>query len=319
MSTNTEVHSPRVQFLALAGAFSSGAMLAVQSRLNGVVSEHSGRPLMAALWSFGSGLVVLTIAVLVIASVRRGVLRMIEALRAGRLKWWQCIGGFFGGLLVAVQAWSVPIVGVAIFSVAVVGGQTLNGLLVDRLGLGPAGVHAVTGVRLLAAIVAVVGVVVASTTGGAGEFSLLPAVAAFLVGAGMAVQQAVNGRVSVANKSPMATTWQNFFVGTVTLLVVSFVVLLTSGTHDWTLSSDVPPWALTGGLIGIVFIAITSWAVRITGVLIFGLLAVAGQLLTAVGLDVIDPAARDRIGAQLLIGLLITLVAAVGAGLARNR
>lgn len=135
----------------------------------------------------------------------------------------------------------------------------------------------------------------------------------------MAVQQAVNGRVSVANKSPMATTWQNFFVGTVTLLVVSLVVLLTSGTHDWTLSSDVPPWALTGGLIGIVFIAITSWAVRITGVLIFGLLAVAGQLLTAVGLDLIDPAARDRIGAQLLIGLLITLVAAVGAGLSRNR
>lgn len=278
----------RHRVLATAGAFVAGTLLAVQSRMNGVIGQRSGQPIAAALWSFGSGLVVLTLLVAFVPRVRRGWRAIRHAVQDGRLHWWQCLGGFFGGLLVAVQAWSVPLVGVAIFSIGVVGGQTMCGLIVDRLGLGPAGVQHVTGVRVLAALVAVAGVVVSATGRGGGQFSLWPAFCAFLVGAGMAVQQALNGRVSVANRSPMATTWQNFFVGFITLLVVSGIVLAHSGPATWSVPRGVPWWALPGGLVGIVFIAITAWAVRITGVLVFGLVAVAGQLLAALVLDLLD-------------------------------
>ena len=143
--------------LALAAAVLSGVLLAVQSRVNGVVSEHTSQPLIAALWSFASGLVVLCLAVFFVPGVRRGVAGIGRALRERRLAWWQCLGGVVGGTLVAVQAWSVPLIGVTIFSVAVVGGQTLSALAVDRFGLGPVGVQTVTGLRVVAALVAVAG------------------------------------------------------------------------------------------------------------------------------------------------------------------
>lgn len=298
--------------LALAAAVVSGALLAVQSRMNGAISERTSQPLIAALWSFASGLVVLCLAVLSVPSVRRGVAGIGRALRDRRLAWWQCLGGVVGGTLVAVQAWSVPLIGVTIFSVAVVGGQTLSALAVDRFGLGPVGVQTVTGLRVVAALVAVAGVVVSATGRGGGELHLLPALATFAVGIGLAVQQALNGRVSVANGSPMATTWQNFLVGTITLVVVSIVSVARNGTDDWSIPQDVPLWALPGGLLGIVFIALTAWGVRVTGVLVFGLLSIAGQLLAALVLDLAS--FRDLVGPQLIVGLVITLLAAVAAG-----
>ena len=301
--------------VALAAAVVSGALLAVQSRMNGAISEHTSQPLIAALWSFASGLVVLCLAVLFVPSVRRGVAGIGRALRERRLAWWQCLGGVVGGTLVAVQAWSVPLIGVTIFSVAVVGGQTLSALAVDRFGLGPVGVQTVTGLRVVAALVAVAGVVVSATGRGGGELHLLPALATFAVGIGLAVQQALNGRVSVANGSPMATTWQNFLVGTITLVVVSIVSVARNGTDDWSIPHDVPLWALPGGLLGIVFIALTAWGVRVTGVLVFGLLSIAGQLLASLVLDLAS--SRDLVGPQLIFGLAITLLAAVAAGVGR--
>ncbi|WP_460466205.1 DMT family transporter [Calidifontibacter terrae] len=121
----------------------------------------------------------------------------------------------------------------------------------------------------------------------------------------------------MANRSPMATTWQNFLVGTVTLVVVS-VGVRTAAPNGWTWPSGTPWWAWTGGLLGIAFIALTAWAVRIVGVLVFGLTSVAGQLLAALGLDLLDPSARPDVGVQLVAGLLITLVAALAAA-AANR
>ena len=85
-----------------------------------------------------------------------------------------------------------------------------------------------------------------------------------------------------------------------------------NGTDDWSIPHDVPLWALPGGLLGIVFIALTAWGVRVTGVLVFGLLSIAGQLLASLVLDLAS--SRDLVGPQLIVGLAITLLAAVAAG-----
>ena len=124
----------RLFALALAGSAAAGVLVAVQSRINGQLSDGLGRPLAAALWSFGSGLVLLTLLLLV-PSIRQGVLRIPAAVRRGRLRWWECAGGLAGALFVSAQTYAVPLVGVALSSVAVVGGQTLSGLAVDRLGI----------------------------------------------------------------------------------------------------------------------------------------------------------------------------------------
>ncbi|MDE9367118.1 DMT family transporter [Luteipulveratus sp. YIM 133132] len=304
---------------ALAGGVVSGALLAVQSRMNGALSVHSGQPVEAALWSFGSGLVVLSLMVLLVPRIRAGVREIGRAVRGGRLRWWQCIGGAAGGLLVAVQSWSVPLVGVAVFSIGVVGGQTLSALVVDRAGLGPAGVQHITPARVAAAALAVVGVVVSSTAHSGGhEVSLLPAAAAFAVGLLLAAQQAVNGRVNQVTGQPMSTTWQNFLVGLVVLLAVAGYQAAVSG-GPWDLPTGSPWWAWFGGVLGIGVIGIMAWAVGEIGVLVFGLVSVAGQLLAALVLDLLDASTRDEVGGRLVLGLLITLVAAAGAGWAASR
>lgn len=307
--------SRRVLALALLAAVGCGAVIAAQSRFTGRMSEVIG-PLPAAWWSFGSGWVLLT-AALAVPAVRRHLARVPRALREGRLRWWQLLGGVFGGLLVATQAYAVPIVGISLFLVALVGGQTVNALVVDRFGVGPAPAVGLTPARVLAAGLAVVGVTIAAVGGsGAGDFVLLPVLLAFAVGLGAAFQQAINGRVNRASGDPLATAWINFTLGCLVLLAIGIVPVIRSGVEGlWTL----PWWAYLAGVCGVVFIATAAWAVAHSGVLLFGLVSISSQLGTALLLDLTSPADRDRVGPALLIGVAVTACAAVWAAAAAQR
>ena len=142
-------------------ALAVGALTALQSRVNGELASVTQSGLQAALVSFGTGWILLTVIVVASPSVRRGLTSVREALRAGALRWWQVIGGVLGGFFVAVQSATVPLIGVAVFTVAVVAGQVSNSIVVDRLGLGPAGRQAVTPTRVVSAILAVAAVIIA--------------------------------------------------------------------------------------------------------------------------------------------------------------
>ncbi|MEP6797904.1 MAG: DMT family transporter [Lapillicoccus sp.] len=300
------------RLLWASATFVAGALLSGQSRMNGELAVRLGHGLAAALWSFGSGLAVLTVLVLVSSRVRSGFTRLREALRSNQIRLWQCLGGAVGGLYVFSQAYAVPISGVALFTIAVVGGQTVNAVVVDRLGIGPAGAVAVNRARLVAAGLAVIGVVVAvgGRVTGASSTVVIPVVLAFVVGALMTVQQATNGRVGVASGHPMATTWLNFAVGTVVLIVLSGVALAT-GDLGPPASIDAPWWAWLGGLVGIIVVSVSAVAVRHLGVLQVMILMLLGQLVTAVGLDAISPATRGHLTPIVVLGLAVTLVAAV--------
>ena len=80
-----------------------------------------------------------------------------------------------------------------------------------------------------------------------------------------------------------------------------------------------PWWAWWGGLCGIVFVFAAAIVVRHLGVLLFTLVMLTGQLSAAVGLDLLTPATRAGIGTQVVLGVLVTLVAAAGAGVAARR
>lgn len=291
-----------------------GLLSSVQSRVNGGLSTLWGNPQQAAAYSFGSGLVILTVIALTVPSIRQGLARIWMALRSGSLRWWEVIGGFLGAMFVLAQSSVVPLVGVAAFTVGIVAGQTANSLLVDRLGVGPQGRIAVSANRLAAAGLAVVAVVAAvgSRWEGGESASFLPILAAFAVGVLIAFQQAINGRVTVESGQPLAATWLNFALGT-TLLVGIFVGSLLRG-------GQAAPFAggnlilYTGGLIGLVFIALAAWAVTRIGVLITSLLAIAGQLASALVLDLLAPTPGAQVSIGLMIGVALSFVAVlVGA------
>ena len=79
-----------------------------------------------------------------------------------------------GGSFVAVQSHVVPIIGVALFSVASIAGQTATSLIVDRIGLTGGGPKPVSPRRVTAALITVFAVLVSVLDKLAGlNFSIL--------------------------------------------------------------------------------------------------------------------------------------------------
>ena len=56
--------------------------------------------------------------------------------------------------LVLSQGLAAAALGVALFTVAVVAGQTISGLVLDRVGIGPGGRRPLTAARLVGALLA---------------------------------------------------------------------------------------------------------------------------------------------------------------------
>ncbi len=293
----------------MAAAFTVGVLVAVQSRINASLSiEVGGGPIAAAI-SFGTGLLLAVVIVLSRPTMRRSLRALPNQVRSGGLQWWQLLGGLGGAWLVTTQGIVVVAVGVTIFTVGVVAGQVAGSLVVDRLGLSPAGHLGVTARRGVAAAVALAAVIVATASPGETQvvFSwvVLLAVSA---GVGISVQQAINGRVSAVTGQPMTATVVNFVVGFSALFAAVLLLLATGGLTFLHWPSQW--WLYLGGPIGVLFIALAAWAVRGLGVLVFGLLTIAGQLTGSVIVDLATPGLA-ALGWLQWIGLLLIAVAVV--------
>ncbi|MEU6073105.1 DMT family transporter [Micromonospora sp. NPDC047074] len=298
-------------------ATASGVAVAVQSRINGELGVRLADGIAAAVVSFGLGLLVLLVLVPATPGGRRGLTTLRGALTAGTLRPWQCLGGMCGAFLVAAQGLTIGTLGVAVFTVAVVAGQSGSSLAVDRAGIGPGGRQGVTPQRLAGAALTVVAVLLAvgDRLGDPGTLGL--ALLPLLAGVGIAWQQAVNGRVRMASGSALTATLVNFTVGMVTLLVAFAVDIALRG---WPAGSPpAEPWLYLGGPIGIVFIAIAAAIVSFTGVLLLGLATIAGQIVGAVLLDLLLPTAASRPDAVTLLGAALTLVAVIVAAVTPGR
>lgn len=298
----------------------AGALLAVQSQINGRLASEIGSGMrsgiLAATISFGTGLVVLVAATAAIGRQRRQLRALVAAVRERRLLPVELVGGLLGALLVASQGLAVGTIGVALFSVAVTAGQSASALAVDHLGFGPAGHQRLSLPRAVAALFAVLAVVLATAERAVAGVSLAVvalALLSLLAGAGTSVQQALNGRIS-RQVGPWVTTLNNFAVGTVGLLVALLLSLLVEGRIDRLPSQ---PWLYVGGLLGILFIWLAALLVRVHGVLVLGLSIIAGQVVGALLIESL--AAETHVGvAGYVAGGLTVLGVALALGLRRT-
>lgn len=293
--------------IGILAAAAGGVGVAVQSKINGELGTHLEDGFAAALISFGTGLIPVAAVAVALPSARRGLRLIRQGLRDRSVRPWQCLGGMCGAAIVASQSLTVATLGVAVFTVAIVAGQSLASLAVDRAGLGPAGRQPLTSTRVAGAALSIVAVIIAVAdrfaTPGTVALALFPAIA----GAGSAFQQAVNGRVRAAADSVTVATLINFVAGTSALVVAFAVDVAVRGTPTGSL--PVQPWYYAGGVIGVVFIAIAAAVVQYTGVLLLGLAMVAGQLAGALAIDIIAPGSGGRPAVNTLIGIGLTLVA----------
>ncbi|RIV39475.1 DMT family transporter [Micromonospora radicis] len=290
-----------------------GVAVAVQSRINGELGGRLGDGLTAAVISFGLGLLVLAVLVPASRSGRRGLAALRHALRTGALRPWQCLGGACGAFLVFTQGATVGTLGVAVFTVAVVAGQSGSSLAVDRAGIGPGGRQPVTAARLTGAVLTVAAVLLAVGDRLSDPAALGLAVLPLLAGIAVAWQQAVNGWVRVITDSTLTATGVNFAVGTLLLLAAFAVSVVLRGRPPGGLPAE--PWLYLGGPVGVVFIAVAAAVVRLTGVLLLGLATIAGQIVGAVLLDVLFPTAASHPHATTYLGALLTIAAVAVAAL----
>lgn len=306
-------------FISCATALVGGMTLAVQARLNGRMAGQTGAALWAAIFTFGSGWVLLTLG-MVLKTSRAGLVRAYRALRDHTAPRWVFVSGFFGASWVVAQAFAVPLAGVALFTIAAVGGQTAGALLIDRLGLGPAGRRRVTLARLGAVLVALAGVslAVSGRLGIAGWAVLLPVLAGVGGGAAIAMSAAGNGHVNVASRSFVTTSWINFSLGGLMLTCIVMVQVLR-GSMTWPEWGGQPWWAYLAGVFGVLYVANSSVVVRYLGVLLLMLMTLAGQMTGALFLDLLDPATRHYLTPLLLAGVAVTVAAAVWAAYAATK
>jgi bacterial/archaeal transporter family-2 protein len=280
-----------------------GTLVAAQSRINGDLAARVHSGIYAAVISFGSGFLLLAVAVAVTRSGRAGLGRVKSLLRNGELRWWECAGGTCGAFVVASQGIAVGVLGVSIFIVSLVAGQSVSSLFVDRAGLAPGGKRPVTVLRSVGTVLTVVAVLIAVSRHMGTPATLALAVLPLLAGASSAWQTAMNGRVRQASGGVLATTFINFTTGGLALVAA----FLFAGLPF----APLPPqwWLYLGGVLGITFISIAAAIVRVIGVLLLSLAMIAGQIVGALAIDAFVPGGAGTPTAWTLAGAMLTLVA----------
>ena len=306
-------HLARLEALA---AF-SGILIAIQSRANGELSHRLNNSIQAAVISFSTGLLVLIVITIFNQKVRNGMRNLSAALRNGALPKWQIPAGVLGGLFVAMQTHVVPLIGVAIFSVASISGQTAVSLIVDRIGLTGGGKKPISKRRVAAATITVAAVLISVLDKfNVSTFSIAAVVISLLSGIMVGVQRALNGQINEHTKQSFSTSLLNFIMGTSTLLIL------------WALNigfghgkvSPLPGWNLllyAGGSIGVLYIAFSSTIVQHLGVLTFTLFSVGGTLIGSVLIDLIIPSHGVKVSWYLIAGIALTYLGVMIGGQSR--
>ena len=292
----------------------SGLMIALQARANGELSLRMGNPIEAALVSFGSGLLIISLISIFTPAIRKGMNNLKSAVSRKEIPVWTLFAGMLGGSFVAVQTQIVPIIGVAIYSVASIAGQTAASLIVDRIGLTGGGKKHITVRRVAAAGVTVVAVLVSVLDRiEAQNLSLFAVIFGCFAGAIVGVQRALNGQINESTHQSFATSWLNFIMGTTFLVIFLAIGVLINRAEIVALPSG-PWWMYMGGTIGVIYIAFTSTIVQHLGVLTFTLISVGGQLVGSLLIDLYSPTEGVQISAYLVTGIVMTYLGVLVGG-----
>ena len=297
----------------------SGAMIALQARANGELSLRLDNGLQAALVSFSSGLLIILLITPFSPHIKEGIKNLRTAVANKEIARWKLFAGALGGSFVAIQTQIVPLIGVAIYSVASIAGQTAMSLVVDRIGLTGGGKKLISPRRVIAAVLTVIAVLVSVWDRiDANNLSLLAVTAGCIAGAVVGVQRALNGQINEHSHQSFTTSLLNFITGT-TFLVILILIGVVLGKKELSPLPAGPWWIYTGGVIGVIYIAFTSTIVQHLGVLTFTLFSVGGQLAGSLVIDLVSPTDGVSVSAYLITGLAMTYVGVIAGGVSSLR
>ena len=292
----------------------SGILISLQARTNGELSLRLNNGLQAAFISFTSGFILIAIITIFHPGIRAGVKKLRTAVAAKEIAPWTLFAGALGGAFVAVQTQIVPLIGVAIYSVASIAGQGATSLIVDRIGLTGGGKKPISPRRITAAVVTVLAVFVSVLDRiDAKDLSLIAVAFAGLAGAIVGVQRAMNGLINEHSQQSFTTSLLNFIMGSGALGIV-LLIAIAIGKVKFVPFPHGPWWIYMGGTIGVIYIAFTSTIVQHLGVLTFTLFSTGGTLVGALLIDIISPTQGVRVSTYLVSGIVMTFLGVLVGG-----
>lgn len=125
-------------------------------------------------------------------------------------------------------------------------------------------------------------------------------------GAAVGMSRSINGRLTMDRGAFRASFW-NHFIGF--LLLSVFVVFFER--EGLALLGQVPVWAFTGGMVGAVFVAISSYVFPRVGAARSALLIIGSQMIAGLAIDYLRGTAVFHLGqpagvALILFGIYLT-------------
>ena len=295
----------------------TGVMIAEQARANSELSIRIGNSVEAACVSFTSGLIIIAVIALFNPTIKTGLANLRVAIKAREIGRWRLFAGALGGAAIAISTHSVPLIGVALYSVATISGQTAVSLLVDRIGLGGGSRKPISLRRVIAAVITVLAVLISVLDRlSVSHFQILAVALGILAGVIIGIQRSLNGSINVYSKASYATSLHNFIMGSSFLALFTLALLIFRGDHINPLPSG-PWWIYTGGVVGVIYIAMSSLIVQHLGVLTFTLFSVGGQLLGSLLFDIITPTHGAHVTSYLIAGIVLTYVGVLVGGESR--
>jgi transporter family-2 protein len=270
-----------------------------------------GDSLESALVSFGSGLIFVSLISAFRKDVRVGFKDIFKAVKKKTLSRWRLGAGVLGASFVAMQTHVVPIVGVTLFTVSSLAGQTAISLWVDHVGLMGIRKTVVTIRRLVSAVITVLAIIISAWDRfSMSNFSPFAILLAVVAGGWVGMQRALNGQINNYSNKSFATSQLNFISGTLFLLLLLILRSLFTD-HSIMNFSTGPLWMFLGGSIGVVYIALSAVAVQHLGVLDFTLFSVGGMLFASLLIDIFIPTQGTIVSWYLITGILITYLGVV--------
>jgi len=297
----------------------SGAMISVQARINGELSHRLNNGLEAALISFGTGFLVISLVTLFNPKIKAGLRKLRESVARKEIAKWKLLAGSLGGSFVALQTQIVPLVGVAIYTVASISGQTVMSLFIDRIGFTGGGKRLITKRRVSAVIITVVAVIVSVLDRiDSNTLSSLTVAVGCTAGLLVGFQRALNGQINEHTNQGFATSFMNFATGTIFLLTLVVVGVITGKTELTPLPQG-PIWIYMGGILGVIYISFASSIVQHLGVLTFTLFSVGGQLFSSLIIDIVAPTKGVSISFYLITGIVMTYAGVIAGGVSGSQ
>lgn len=297
----------------------SGVLISLQTRANGELSHHLNNGLEAALISFGSGLIIILIITPFNSHIKEGITNLRRAVSDSQIAKWKLLAGSLGGSFVAIQTQVVPLIGVAIYSVASIAGQTATSLVVDRIGLTGGGKKPISLRRILAASITVLAVLISVLDRlNINDVSKLAVLGGCLAGGLVGFRSALNGEINEHTQQSFTTSLLNFITGTLFLLILMSAGLLIGKIQLSSIPGG-PWWMYTGGVLGVIYIAFISTIVQHLGVLTFTLLSVGGQLVSALLIDIVSPTDGVHVSIYLITGIAMTYAGVIAGGVSSSR